>query len=304
MDKSCAGPLGGAQTLTFRRRQVPASSAGVGASRARSRCWGERRNSLVFVPLPLPSRRLEDGGGAGARAWAWRGVQNARYSGARGPLDSPQPPSHSRNWGKARGGGWGRAGTSLRLSLFSRSLSPHPLPVGLCLGNLGPSIPHSRKRDFAGANFLKFESQGAGGWEAEDGRRDFDSFDWQCRPFGRQKKKIPCSLGPRLLRQGCHTKKMSSPRRTPSSPTPHSNLKLRNRERWLRKISNVCTLTISCPAPDGIVFHSGATQMVPQSGLKSFTLPPPVPSGRCWLLDTCRFKKIFFKHSFARMSCY
>lgn len=105
------------------------------------------------------------------------------------------------------------------------------------------------------------------------------------------RKKIPCSLGPRLLRRGCHSEKMSSPRRTP--PPPNSNLKLRNRERWLRKISNVCTLTISCPAPDGIVFHSGATQMVPQSGLKSFTLPPPVPSGRCWLLDTCRFKFFF-----------
>lgn len=83
------------------------------------------------------------------------------------------------------------------------------------------------------------------------------------------RKKPPCSLGPRLLRRGCHSKKMSSPHRTPSSPTPNSNLKLRNRERWLRKIFNVCALTISCPAPDGIVFHSGATQMVPQSGLKS-----------------------------------
>uniref|UniRef100_A0A452TCJ9 SWI/SNF related, matrix associated, actin dependent regulator of chromatin, subfamily a, member 1 n=1 Tax=Ursus maritimus TaxID=29073 RepID=A0A452TCJ9_URSMA len=49
-----------------------------------------------------------------------------------------------------------------------------------------------------------------------------------------------------------------------------------------------CTLTLSCPAPDGIVFHSRATQMVPQSGPKPFRLPPPSPSGRCWLLDTRR----------------
>lgn len=167
---------------------------------------------------------------------------------------------------------------------------PHPLPVGLCLGNLGPSILHSSKRGFAGANFLKFESQGASGWEEEDGRRDFDSFDWQCRPFGQQKKN-PLFVGSPPAEAGVSLRENELS--ASYSPPPNSNLKLRNRERWLRKISNVCTLTISCPAPDGIVFHSGATQMVPQSGLKSFTLPPPVPSGRCWLLDTCRFKFFF-----------
>ena len=30
-----------------------------------------------------------------------------------------------------------------------------PLPVGLRLGNLGPSIPHASKKGFAGAYFLK-----------------------------------------------------------------------------------------------------------------------------------------------------
>lgn len=78
---------------------------------------------------------------------------------------------------------------------------------------------------------------------------------------------------------------------------PNPNPKLRNRGRWPRKFSSACTLTLSCPAPDGIVFHSRATQMVPQSGLKPSRLPPPSPSGRCWLLDTRRFlkkKKFFF----------
>lgn len=126
------------------------------------------------------------------------------------PLDSPQPPSHSRNWGNARGGGWDRAGTSLRLPSPLPPPSHRPLP-----GKSGPFNPTLAQKGFCWGFF--FEFQGAGGWVAEDDRRDFYCFNWQCRSSGWQEtKKIPCSLGPRLLRRGCHPDKMSSLRRTPS----------------------------------------------------------------------------------------
>lgn len=76
-----------------------------------------------------------------------------------------------------------------------------------------------------------------------------------------------------------------------ASYSHNPNPKFGNRGRWFRKISNVGALTLACPAPKGIGFHSGATQMVPQTGPTPSTLPPPSPSGRCWLLNTCR---VFF----------
>lgn len=181
VDKSCARPLGGAQTLIFGARQVDRYL------QAR-RGWGPRRggwqwNSLAFAPLPLSfSQPGGRGRGAGSNTALGAGCPLSRGLGVRGILQ--EPLSHFRNWGSVRGGGWGRAVQSLRLP-FPLAPSP-PLPVGLCLGNLGPSIPHSRKRVFAGDYFLKFKFQGACVWEAEDDRRDIYCFNWRCQPFGWQ----------------------------------------------------------------------------------------------------------------------
>lgn len=162
-----------------------------------------------------------------------------------------------------------------------------PLPVGLCLGNLGPSIPHWSKKGFAGAYFLKLNFRVRVVVRRTTMGETFTALTGNVVFWVAGEKKFPCSLGPRLLRWGCHPEKMNSSHRT-LSPPPSSNPKLKNRRRWLRKISNVCTLTL-CPAPDGIVFHSRATQMVPQSGPKPFRLLPSSPSRRCCLLETGRF---------------
>lgn len=147
VDKSRAGPLRGAQTLTFGRRQVPAELGGAGGCGRAG--WG-RRNSLGFAPLPLP---FSPPGGRGRGAGAARGdwFPLSRGWGAGEPPDSPRPPSRSRNWGNGVGDGAVQEKASASPSPLA--LSP-PLPVGLCLGNLGPSIPHSRKRGFAGGLFF------------------------------------------------------------------------------------------------------------------------------------------------------
>lgn len=188
----------------------------MGATGARR--WG-RWSGAACAPLPLSFSLLEGGGGAGARARRGGGTWYPMLWGG-GALDGPRPPSHSRNWGNGVGDGAVQENASASPSPFSRSLPP--LPVGLCLGNLGSSIPHSRKRDFAGAYFIKFEFQGAGGWEAEDGRKHF-SLICPYRPdewYG-EKTLIPCSFGAGLLKRGCHPEKTSSSRRTPTIQTPN-----------------------------------------------------------------------------------
>lgn len=115
-------------------------------------------------------------------------------------------------------------------------------------------------------------------------------FEWQCRPFRWQQKNHPLFVWSPPAEAGVSPRENELSESYPP-PSPQSKPQTENCGRWLRKISNVCTLTLSCPAPDGIVFHSRATQMVPQSGPKPFRLPPPSPSGRCWLLDT---RRVFF----------
>lgn len=211
-----------AQTLTFGRRQVPQSSAGLGGGRAG---WG-RRNSLGFAPLPFhfspPGGR---GRGAGAARGDWFPLSRG-WGAGEPPTKSPRPRSRSRNWGN----GWDGADARKKppASPSPLALSP-PLPVGLCLGNLGPSIPHSRKGVCWRLIFLKFEFPGAGGGEAEEERGEtFTSLIGSVGPLGgrgkKRKKIISCSFGPRLLSEaGVSPEKMGSRRctPTPSIQTPN-----------------------------------------------------------------------------------
>lgn len=95
--------------------------------------WGGGGGTVYSIRSPPPSLLAAWRAGAGLGRGRCAGCRAPLSQGSEAlePLGSPQPPSHSRNWGNARGGGWGRAGTSLRLSLSSRSLSPssrRPLP--------------------------------------------------------------------------------------------------------------------------------------------------------------------------------
>lgn len=123
MDKSCAGPLRGAQTLTFGRRQVPAELGWAGGGGRAE--WG-RRNSLAFAPLPLPFTP-PGGRGRGAGAARGGGCPLSRDLGAGEPLHSPRPASRSRNWGNGVGDGAVQEKASASPSPLARSLSP-PFP--------------------------------------------------------------------------------------------------------------------------------------------------------------------------------
>lgn len=121
VDKSCPGPLRGAQTLTFGRRQVPQSSAGLGAAGARGGGGGTVSASL---PSPFPSRRREGGGGARVR----RGVTGSRYPGAGGLGSPPTAPGPLRVPGTGVTG-WGMGPCRKKpppLPLLSLSLPPFP----------------------------------------------------------------------------------------------------------------------------------------------------------------------------------
>lgn len=117
--------------------------------------WGGGGGTVYSVRSPPPSLLAAWRAGAGLGRGRCAGCRAplSQGSGAPEPLRSPQPPSHSRNWGNARGGGWGRAGTSLRLSLSSRSLSPssrRPLP-----GKSGPFNPTLALKGFCWGLFFQ-----------------------------------------------------------------------------------------------------------------------------------------------------
>lgn len=131
------------------RGPKPNLSAPTG-TRGALRGWGRRvRGSAAEPPgvrSPPPflfaASRTGAGLGAGGSGAGWRG---ARSPGAWG-LGSPSTTLDPLHLPGTRVTGWGMGlcRKSLRLSLSSRSLPLPPFPVGLCLGNLGPSIPHSR----------------------------------------------------------------------------------------------------------------------------------------------------------------
>lgn len=99
-----------------------------------------RQNHLAFLPLPL-SCRLPAGRGRGrARARQGSGVSDPEPR----VFLAPGPPP-SRNWGNDMEDG--AVQEKAFASPFPRwfLLFYPPLPIGLCLGNLGPSVPPSLK---------------------------------------------------------------------------------------------------------------------------------------------------------------
>lgn len=139
-ERSRAGHSGGPRRRPFCADRYPRARGDGG--RRRRVGWGRRHSFWHSLPSPFPARRLEGGGGAGARAP--RGVQGAVIPGL-GGLQSPSvAPSPLRipGTGVTRGVGDGAAQEPASASPSPFAPSP-PLPVGLCLGNLGPSIPHS-----------------------------------------------------------------------------------------------------------------------------------------------------------------
>lgn len=151
MDKSCAGPLGGAQTLTFGRRQVPAELRRVGGGGRAG--WG-RQNSLAFAPLPLrfspPGGR---GRGWGAGAARGGGCPLSRGLGAGEPSTAPGPfgvpGTGVTRWGM---GPWRKKPPPPPLL----SLAPSPPPSRRPLpGKSGPFNPTLRQKGFTGGLFFK-----------------------------------------------------------------------------------------------------------------------------------------------------
>lgn len=158
---------------------APTGTAELGAGLGGGRAVRGRRNSLgrSSPSFSLPRRPRQ---GAGAAQ-----VTGSRYPRGWGWSPDSPAPSRSRNWGSR--GGDGATGKSLLPLLSSRSLSPLPSASAWEIWALQS---HTRARGFAGGIFKNLNFQSApGGWEAEEERRDFYIFDWQCRPLGWQGKK-------------------------------------------------------------------------------------------------------------------